>query len=160
MPDAANTLAHTLEVSADALAGAVPKTLDDIIRRHRDIAHCHLSTADELEQFVRTIPVTSNADVTGELSNWRFITYRVAPPNASPTTHIHLLGDKGAESWITSPILSVDLGTRHAVTASGSVYRMVGERGAGEPPLRHLLQVCAAFWKWGRGATLDVLYVF
>lgn len=160
MPDDTKKSARNLSRDANALAKALPNKLDDIIRQHRDIAHCHVSTADELAQILKTIPDSGYSEITGELTDWRLITYRAAPPGATPATHIHLIGDKGGESWITSPVLSIDLGTQLAITASGSVYRMLGERGQGEPTLQHLLQICAAFWKWGRGATLGVPHVF
>ena len=160
MPDPTNVVACNLTDDPTALAKALPTQLDDIIRQHRDIAHCHLSTAEEINQILKTLPDSAYPEITGELTDWRLITYRAAPPGVTPATHIHLLGYKGVESWITSPIHSLDLGTRLAITASGSVYRMLGERGQGEPPLNHLLQVCGAFWKWGRGETLGVLHVF
>lgn len=76
--------------------------------------------------------------------------------------HIHLLGDNarsGVGTKITSAIVGIDLGSRLVVTHSGSIYKLVGDQGEGEPTMHQLLQVCGAMWSWGRGNMLGVTHV-
>lgn len=148
------------ELDVSAIERALPKDLDSIFTRNRDLAKLYLATDAQIAAVSKIIPETDQ--IRGEISDWRVIAYEVMMPGKE-LVHLHPLGDnasRGAGCKITSPIVGIDLASKLVVTHSGSIYRLVGPRGEGEPPLSHLLHVAAAQWEWGRGEMFGVLYVF
>lgn len=145
------------ETLSEALNKAVPKNLDEIIRANRDMASFYLSTDAQIVELNRAIAEVDQ--VKDEIEDWRFITLDVGELG----TKVMLLGDaqRQRESWITSTVCAIDFDTKLVVTAN-SVYRLVGERGNGEPPLNHLLHVCHWLHKTNANAAkhFDVLNVF
>lgn len=140
-----------------------PLKLDELITQNRDIARLAIATTEQVATLSRIIPPVSDDDLRGAVSDWRFIAYEVTLPREPVVTHVHLLGDNAAHGTgtkVTSPVVAIDLATRLVVTHSGSIYRLIGEGGNGEPTFHQLLQVCGAFWYWGRGEALGVLHVF
>lgn len=57
---------------------------------------------------------------------------------------------------MTSTLTGVDLNAGSVTTKSGSVYRLFGPAGEGEPGMLHLMHVCAVLHKWGIGAGFGV----
>lgn len=145
------------ETLSEALNKAVPKNLDEIIRANRDMASFYLSTDAQIAELNRTIAEVDQ--VKDEIEDWRFITLDVGELG----TKVMLLGDaqRQRKSWITSTVCTIDFDTKLVVTAN-SVYRLVGERGNGEPPLNHLLHVCHWLHETNANAAkhFDVLNVF
>lgn len=147
-------------LAANDFEQILPKSLDEIFTQNRDLAKLSLATEDQIAELARIIPTTEY--VTGEISDWRFIAYEVSLPGRQ-VVHIHPLGDDctaGHGCQISSPVVGIDLGSRRVATHSGSIYRLLGERGIGEPTMRQLLHVCAAQWKWGRGPLFGILPVW
>lgn len=145
------------------LEAAIPHSLDSIITCNRQLARLYLATNDQIAGLSRVIPFVADDDLRGAVSDWRLIAYEATLPGKEPQVFLHLLGDNarsGVGTKITSAIVGIDLGSRQVATHSGSIYRLVGERGDGEPTMHQLLQVCGAFWSWGRGAALGVTHVF
>lgn len=156
-------MAERSDTFDQALNAAIPRCLDSVITRNRDLARLYLATEEQIAALSRIIPPVPKEELRGAVSDWRFITYQVTPPGEEAEVHVHLLGDNHARkagTKITSAVVGIDLGSRLVATHSGSLYRLVGERGVGEPTLYQLLQLCGAMWSWGRGATLGVTHVF
>ena len=143
---------------ADQISAMIPKNLDDVIRAHRDKAALRLSSVGEMDAL--KAPVNAGWPVKGEFRNWRFITFAIQGSDPQPITQVTLLGDSGRGSLMTSLVTAIDLETSLVTTHSGSVYRLVGNMGQGEPPTDQLICVCAVFHAWGRGAMLGVPYFF
>ncbi len=148
------------ELDVSAIEQALPKDLDSIFTRNRDLAKLYLATDEQIAAVSKIIPETEH--IRGEISDWRVVAYEVTMPGKE-RVHLHPLGDnasRGAGCKITSPIVGIDLASQLVVTHSGSIYRLVGPRGEGEPTLHQLLHVAAAQWEWGRGEMFGVLHVF
>lgn len=140
------------------LEQVLPACLEEIITKNRHLARCALSVESEVAALAGEVP--SAAEVRGEISDWRFVTYEATAPGHGAVVHVHVLGFLGELSWMTSPLVGVDLGRRRVATHSGSIYALLGEPGKGEPSAHHLLHVCATFHLWKRGEILGVLPVF
>lgn len=139
---------------------AIPRDLGDVIRANRQVAQLRLATDDDVARLVRVIPATDA--LNGAVSDWRLIEFNIEHAGQSFAS-IHLLGNnarRGVGCKITSPVLAIDFGTGLAATRSGSIYQLIGATGAGEPPLDHLLMLCAALWNWGVGEALDVPHIY
>lgn len=137
--------------------GKKPSLLCELIR-HPSNGRLRLSRPEELASFERTIPKTDAIDTA--LSDWRAISFMAHYANHH-FERVHLLGDElgqPARGKISSPLRAIDLGTGLAVTRSGSIYRLLGSPGVGEPPVHHLRLISAALWAWGHGKELDVVY--
>ncbi|MBW7851698.1 MAG: hypothetical protein H3C38_14490 [Rhodospirillales bacterium] len=135
----------------DYATNALPRRLDDIVRRQRDRCQIRLASAAEFDALHTALPA---ARARHTLADWRLIAI-VADGNAS----LHLLGTtERTESWITSRVSGLDLETRSARTANN--HYALAAAGAGEPPFEHVLHVCAALNAWGLGRALDVVRVF
>lgn len=121
------------------------------------LGQLRLARPDEIFALARTILQTDVIEV--ELVDWRAI-YFAASFEKHRFERIHLLGDKmrkGIGGKISSPVLAIDMGSRLTVTRSGSVYRLYGAQGDGEPPAHQIHLVCAALWAWGHGKGLGVV---
>ncbi|MBD5804534.1 hypothetical protein AZOA_39770 [Azoarcus sp. Aa7] len=138
----------------------IPRCLSHVINLNQQCARLRLATAHELAQLTRVIPASSNVD--GAVRDWRLIVF-AAHYADNAFERIHLLGANdrhGLGVKITSPVIGLDPGTGLAATRSGSVYRLVGPQGLGEPTVHQLLLVCGALWSWGHGERLGVPHVW
>lgn len=125
-------------MSSNLASTLIPKSLDDIIRLHKDEASIYLSTSDQIQGLTRAIVDINERDVKDTVENWRLISL-----DSKGKVAVLLLGD-GRESrhpWITSPLQAVDLGAGLVVTTN-SVYAL-GTPGEGEPDTDHLIRICA-----------------
>lgn len=138
---------------AEAVTAAMPKSLDDIIRSRRDRASLRLTTPDEIAALVTHL--SSDHPPKGEIADWRLITLLVG---AKPL--VFLVGDNNGLNWMTSLVTGIDLQSGLLTTKSGSIYKMIGEAGVGEPSLQSLLHICAVFHQWDIGPMYDMPYVF
>lgn len=141
------------EAMTKARQTIIPETLDQVITQHRDLCSLHLSSDDELAGLHKTI-VASERDATDVLDNWRIVCIDRAPENGGKT-HI-LLGEAihAGSTWSTSPLVGLDLGAGWALTASGSLYRLKGQKALVEPPLHHVLHMCRTLRSWRVGTFL------
>lgn len=139
---------------AEAVTAAMPKSLDDIIRSRRDRASLRLATADEIAALATHL--STDRPPTGEIDDWRLITLVVV---GKPL--VFLVGNNHDQNWMTSLVTGVDLQAGLITTKSGSIYKMIGEASEGEPPMQHLLHICAVLHQWGGiGQMYGVPYVF
>jgi len=133
----------------------IPTTLDAIVRRNRDTCEIGLAIPTEIDALRGDIdaPFGTEKDV---LTDWRFIAFRIRERR----TALVLLGDAKRQGFILSTsevqVVSRD-GSR--VRTRNSIYALA-RAGEGEPPLPHLLQLCATLHAWGLGRFLGVLDVW
>lgn len=124
----------------------IPKSIDDVIRKHRDQLRAYLSTAAELDALRNPIPVVY---VKSEISYWAFITFSFAASGMAP---VYLTGynQRGRCSWMTSHVIAIDGDL--VATKTGSTYRLVGEK-SDDLDLPH---ICATLNTWGVGQKYGV----
>lgn len=144
---------------AETLNALIPATLDQIITRNRDVCSLYLSSDEDLAELNKTI-VAAERDATDEIVEWRVVCLERSP-ELGRKAHI-LLGDavRAGVPWTTSPLVYIDRGSGWAVTASGSMYRLVGKKAPGEPPLLHMLHLCRTLHFWKIGEFLGAFEVF
>lgn len=139
--------------------GDMPLTLGQIITRHRDLCSLRLSTDEELDEMQKAI-IADAPDATHVIQEWRVICIDRAPENGDKA-HL-LLGDLVVPRTVintpcsSSPLLAIDLGGSWAASASGSLYRLVGNKRLDDPPQSHVLQLCSALCRWRVGKFLGV----
>lgn len=134
----------------------IPKILDDIIRKNRELVELGLSTDDEIQALYAEMP--PGLPVKDIVNDWRLISLR---EKKSGLAQVLLLGRSQNENfaWVTSSIVKIDLNRNCVMTKSGSYYGL-GSRGDGEPPREQLMHVCATLHKWGSGTFLGVTHFF
>lgn len=137
------------------LEALIPKNLDDIVRKNREKCSLHLSSRDEIAALAKIIVAGQN-NIRDEIENWRIVTIDVAKSYGEMA--LVLIGDalRAKQVWNTSPLVGVDFASRVVLTKSGSLYRLTGPEGAGEPPAGHLVHVCVMLHTWGSGPYLGV----
>lgn len=148
------------ETSVSAqLEALIPKNLDDIIRKNREKCSLHLSSRDDIAALAKII-VAGQQDIKDEIENWRIVCLDVEKSVGDRA--LVLIGDalRAKQVWNTSPLVGIDLASRIVLTRSGTLYRLAGPEGAGEPPTEHLLHVCVMLHAWGSGPYLGVPHIF
>lgn len=143
---------------AAAIDALIPKSLDDIIRANRDRMSLHLANADEIAPLTTTI--STNHPAKAEIDDWRLIAATLVTGQGEHITPLYQLGNNGRLNWMTSVITGIDLPAGLVTTKSGSIYRLVGEPGEGEPCMQHLLHVCAVLHEWGVGRSFGLPHIF
>lgn len=142
-----------------ALEDLIPKSLDDIVRKNRQSCSIHLTADEDLAALTRSI-IADESDIKDEIDDWRVVCYH-RTPELGGKAHL-LIGHaiRANCNWGTSPISAIDLLVGLATTRSGSIYRLRGPRGKGEPPTDHLICLCALLHTWGSGPVVGVPYFF
>jgi hypothetical protein len=138
----------------EALEQMMPKSLDDIVRKNRDVLQLGLATAGELAVLAATIEPGHSRDTIEE---WRIVAFRAIGPRSDAdmagilSRSLSLLGRAAGMRcpWITSAVTQIDIDAG-LVRTRNSLYRL-GARGEGEPPQDDLICVCAAMHKCGVG---------
>jgi hypothetical protein len=135
-----DTEQNMANLEIEDLGRALPKSLDEIVRANRKLVSLYLSTDEQISELSGAIG--KRHKVKDEIEDWRFITLDIKEHGMK----IMLLGyaRQRSETWITSTVEVIDFESMLAQTAN-SVYRLVGKRVIGEPPLNHLLHVCHWF---------------
>lgn len=143
-------------ILAQSINDHIPVTLDDIIRKNRELVELCLSTAEEIRALGGEI--RPGPPVKGIVDDWRIISLRA---KRSGRAQVVLLGHSRTENapWITSAIVRIDLPRNYVLTKSGSLYEL-GSQGNGEPPRLQLIHVCATLHQWGSGVFLGVPHFF
>lgn len=139
---------------ASAINAYIPKSLDDIIRLHRESVQLRLTTDDEIMALYHAITPGKPKDV---MDDWNLISL-----DKPGQTLVFLLGGirrKNGVSRITSDVTGVDLDRGYITTKSGSLYQL-GPKKEGPPNQNELFLVCSTFHSWGFGAALGVPYFF
>lgn len=132
------------------------RSLGEMVRNPQH-GQLRLAWPEELRALTRTIPETD--EIAVDLGNWRAI-YFAAHYGPHRFQRIHLVGEnlRWGIAWkVSSPVLAIDLGTRLAVTQSGAIYCLYGERGIGEPPAHQIHLLHQALWTWWHGVRLGVV---
>lgn len=139
----------------DAIQNLLPKSIDDVIRKHRDHVELRIATAKDKASVTRAISPSGDAV---EISRWSFLALEAREP-MQPVLYVMLVGwrDDAQRSWITSPAYGIDQQHGYVVTRSGSLYRTVGESSE----VIDLPTVCAWMHTTSIGEYLGVpLFVF
>ncbi len=125
----------------------IPKSVDDIIRAHRDECQLTWATSEELERRKGDL---QNADraVRSTLCNWNVLMFRLIRQGWAMSAHF-LVGtvQDSRQPWVTSAVEAVDLGAG-LVKTKNSLYRIVGPRDP-EPDMHTLIHICV--WLHSRG---------
>jgi hypothetical protein len=142
-----------------AVEKLIPKSLDEIIRRHRDQISLRLSTAEDFAALQTMVSsVEKQMQIRATINEWRIVSLVLGDSpeeNKLVLTGIHQADDV---AWCTSPIVSIDFENNLALTAN-SLYQL-GSQGDGEPGLDIIMNICHCLHKWGVGKYLGVLEVF
>lgn len=128
----------------------VPRRLDDIVRRNRDLFEIGLATASELA--AATGDVDSVGAPRGLIDGWHVIAFRdLSIGEAS----LHMLGYiRPGTGRITSDVV-VLAADRSRVRTRNSLY-LLGSPAVGEPDLPLLLLVAAVLRHWGIDQRYDL----
>lgn len=134
----------------------IPKSLDDIIRRNRELVELRLATEADIHPLEKEIG--NLHPVKDVIEDWRLICLSEKETN---WVQMMLLGRSTENncSWITSTVVAIDFKQKAVLTNSGSVYTL-GKPGQGEPPMADLMHVCATLHKWGSGDFLGAPHFF
>ena len=137
-----------------ALEAMIPKSLNDIIRKNRELVQLRLANETDTTKLQAEIIETHPLYV---LDSWNLIAFE--RPGAATT--VHLIGDVrgGSEPRITSLVRAIDMKRQMLTTNSGNLYRM-GSRNDGEPNTEKLYLICAYLHQWGIGHELGVPHFF
>jgi hypothetical protein len=140
----------------ETLSDLIPKSLDDVIRKNRDLVDLALATDEEIQTVAKDIDVHRHLKDT--VSDWRIIRTKI---KATGQIAMSLLGHSQEHDapWITSLITGADMQKSYVETNSGSLYKLA-DRGEGEPDMYDLIHVCVAFRQWGFGDYLGVAEFF
>jgi len=146
-----STRGVTMNDLAITLSDMIPKSLDDVVRANRHLAELHLASDQELAAIANKI---SPGPVKDELSDYRMVSILLGK---SGTVSVHLLGTCSAgHSWATSGVVGLDIKRGYALTRTGSLYKLLGERRRDEPGGDDLTCLCATMNQWGLGKLLGL----
>ena len=140
---------------AAALDELIPKTLDAVIRLHRDEAELRIASDADLKQWRARVP---NDGTAQDVSSWTLVTFDWHRPGSAPVVDTILVGNHVEEGpgWRTSPVRQFDKRTKCLRTHSGTLYHLKGP-GSNEPDL---FRLCAWLHRVGLGAYLGVMHIF
>ena len=143
----------TSEKLAAGIEAMIPKSMDDIIRKHREVVQLRLASEEDISKLESEIEEVNPVFV---LDNWNLIAF-----DRPGATTVHLIGDVRGESEprITSKAIEIDMKRHVLTTNSGNLYQM-GSRNDGEPNTEKLYLICAYLHQWGIGHELGVPHFF
>lgn len=143
------------ETIEEQLQKLLPKSVDDIIREHRDEFRLALATEEELKALEMTL---ADGPVIHRLTGWNILMMHVSSKHGQVSSP-RLIGTVAdtRESWITSHVLAID-SEKGLVKTKNSFYQITGPRAAEEDT--DLLRICAALHEWRLGARYGVPHIF
>jgi len=142
-------------IDVASLDKLVPKTLDDVIREHRDHAEVRFANEGDLAPMLAVVPHDSDAQ---SIRSWSIVTLDWHPPGMKHEWQTVIFGDhttKGA-SYRTSPVVKIDKSTWCVRTMSSTLYHLLGPESR-DPDL---FRICNWLWRTGAGKHLGVLPIF
>lgn len=143
---------HSLE---EAVSAMIPKSLDDIVRKNRELCTIRLSRPEEVAALKKTI-IADDHHIKGHIEDWRFICLDRCAKADGPMHVLSGFDIRKRQEWATSKITGIDLGTRLVTTHSGSIYKLEGEQGQGEPEMHGLMHIAALLTSWGWSRMLGI----
>lgn len=143
------------ETTEEQLRKLFPKSIDDIVREHRDELRLALATDAELNGLDTTL---ADAPVIHRITGWNVLMLHMTSERGQVSSPrlIGTLADTG-ESWITSHVFGIDF-RKGLVQTRNSFYQITGPRAAEVDT--DLLRVCAALHEWHLGARYGVPHIF
>ncbi|OQW68724.1 MAG: hypothetical protein BVN34_08610 [Proteobacteria bacterium ST_bin12] len=138
---------------AAVIEAMIPKSMDDIIRKNREVVQLRLANETDISKLQAEIEEDNPVFI---LDNWNLLAF-----DRLGVTTVHLIGDVRGESEprITSKAIEIDMKRHVLTTISGNLYRM-GSRNDGEPNTEKLYLICAYMHEWGIGQMLGVPHFF
>lgn len=139
-----------------ALEKALPKSLNDIVRRNQDRFEVREANGYDLAELRSLLYVPAPLpQIRAVIDNWRLILLQVDDQSA-----IYLQGYNRNERcvWMTSAVNAVDFEGMRVLT-SNSLYEL-GREGEGEPTLNDLMHISYTFNRWGFGQYFDAPHVY
>lgn len=126
----------------------IPKNLDDIVRTNRHLCEIRLPTDAEVAALCGYVrPGAPKMTFTA----W----WLVAIDTRDRGLDVVIAGAADGRSHATSPVTVLDLGAGYART-NNSLYRLDGNRSAGEPDTDALIMMCVMLRQWGWGKALGI----
>jgi hypothetical protein len=140
-----------------AIEDMLPKSVDDIIRVHRDRCSIRLVGNQELMSALPSMVSKLNVQkpVKAILDDWRIICVTL-----DGKCLYFLIGKRHDRGGLimTSNVNAVDFASNKVLT-NNSVYQL-GARGNDKPDTGVLLHICATLRSWGFGAGFGVPAIF
>ena len=146
---------ETTEKLTAAIQALIPKSLDDVIRKHREHVQLGLATEEQIFDLHQVITSGQPKDIIDE---WNLIA--LCQPELN-IIMVFLLGDirRNGHQRITSDVTGIDLDRQLLITKSGSLYQL-GSPKTGDPDMHQLMCICAAFHGWNFGHKLGVPHFY
>lgn len=143
------------ETTEEQLRKLLPKSIDDIVREHRDELRLALATEAELKALETAL---TDEPVNHRITGWNVLMLHMSSERAqlSSPRLIGTVVDTG-ESWITSHVLGIDF-RKGLVQTKNSFYRITGPRATEQDA--DLLRICASLHEWRLGARYGVPHIF
>lgn len=125
----------------------IPKSVDDIIRAHRDECQLAWATNEELERRKGDLQ-SADLAVRSTLCDWNVLMFHLTLQGRAMSAPF-LVGavQDSRQPWITSAVEAVDL-EPGLVKTKNSLYRIIGPREP-EPDMHTLIHICV--WLNDRG---------
>lgn len=137
----------------------IPKTFDQIVTRNWELCSLHLSSDEELAILQRII-VATEQDAKDVISDWRVVCIDRAPEHGGKDHMLLGSAQRAGVCSSTSSLVDIDLVSGWALTITGSLYRLSGEKARCKPSRDHVLQMCRVLTQARPGKFLGVLEVF
>lgn len=136
---------------AAKLQALIPQGLDDIIRKHRDLAQVRHATEEDLAPILGTV---NEAYPKLVITRWHLVTIQIST-GEQKTVLLGDIADGTGNTWVTSKVVKLDMDSGYLLTNSGSLYLMA-KKGEGEPSFEQLALLCTYINRGGAGAFFGV----
>lgn len=139
------------EAFKSKIEALIPKVLDDVIRKNRDLAQVRHATEEDLETILGTV---CEAYPKLVITNWHLVTIALTA-GGHKTVLLGDICDGTGNTWITSKIMKLDMESGYLLTNSDSLYLMA-KKGEGEPSFEQLALLCTYIRRSGVGEFFGV----
>ena len=126
-----------------SLLPELPRCLDDLIKRNRDLVSVGLATDTEADALIGDIEDTGSSAVL--IDRWHLVAFRI---HTAGRHSLHIAGWTSAESSIVTSDVVALARDRTRAKSLDRIYRL-GEARPGEPDLHLLGQIARALRVWG-----------
>ena len=146
---------ENLTTLGQQIEALIPQSLDDIIRKNRDLVKLRQSSEEEILELYHEITPGHPKDVMDE---WTLITLDAFISNFK---QIMLIGDvrRSGIQRITSVVQQIDMDRQLLITKSGSLYQL-GTPKIGPPDSHQLMCICSGFHEWNIGNFVGAPHFF
>lgn len=132
----------------------IPKSIDDIVRAHRDECRLAWATDAELDRLTRNLQ-QPDAMIRHALSDWNVLMIHLTLKESASSLPLLVGAEHDTRRLrITSAVMAVDFGAE-LVRTQNSLYRVVGPRDP-QPDVHTLMHICVHLNDRGLGAYFGV----